>query len=219
MTKFWVVVTEYPGVQTQFEQIPDAQGFYQYLEDNNPNNWRRVLDDYLGVWYTAQPMDGLWEIMLEARDASGTIYPAQVISCGSGQTVGPSVTVCLDETPPVPLLQITEFVRDGVTYPAEGCMKFKQRDLLIGTYSATDLHFRKLELILDPPSPMGVTPTPSSVVPAPPSTGVSGSWQLDTTNLDPCGYVVRMRTWDATIVSEDPIGWEGPETAVGFCIQ
>lgn len=93
------------------------------------------------------------------------------------------------------------------------------RDLLIGTYSATDAHFRVLELILDPPSPLGVTPTPSVVEPVRPSTGVSGSWQLDTTNLDPCGYVVRMRTWDTTIVSEDPVGWEGPETAKGFSIQ
>jgi hypothetical protein len=216
---FWVTLTQYPGAQIPFEQIPDAQGFYQYLEDLNPNNWRRVIDDVLGVWYTAQPMDGLWEIMVESRDSSGTIYPAQVLNCWNGQTVGPSVTVCLDETRPVPDLEITEFVRNGVTHPAEGCMKFQQGDLLIGTYSATDLHFRFLELILDPPSPLGVTPTPPAVAPVRPSTGVSGTWQLDTTNLDPCGYVVRMRTWDTTIVSEDPVGWEGPETAVGFCIQ
>ena len=216
---FEVAVTQYPGVQTLVSQTPDAQGFYPYLEDDNPNNWRRVVDDILGVWYTAQPMDGQWEIMLEARDPGGAIYPAQVINCWSGQTVGPSVTVCLDEIAPVSTLAITEFVRNGVTHPATGCMKFQQGDLLIGTYSATDLHFRLVELILDPPSPLGVAPSPSLVVPVAPSTGVSGTWQLDTTNLDPCGYVVRLRSWDATIVSGGSSGWESAELAVGFSIQ
>ncbi len=216
---FKVTCTQYPGAQVTVTQTPDAQGFYPYLEDDNPGNWRRVVDDILGVWITARPMDGIWEILLEARDPDGNIYPAQVLSCGNGQTAGPTVTVCLDETPPVSALAITEFVRNGVTYPAEGCMRFQQGDLLIGTYQATDLHFRYLVLILDPPSLLGVQPAPSQVLPVAPSTGVTGTWQLDTTNLDPCGYVVRLRSWDAAIVSGDAIGWESPELAVGFSIQ
>jgi hypothetical protein len=216
---FDVAVTQYPGAQTVVPQTPDGQGFYPYLEDDNPSNWRRVVDDVLGVWITAQPMTGLWEILVESRDPNGNIYPAQVISCGNGQAVGPAVTVCLDEIAPATTLDIVEFVRNGVTHPAAGCMKFQQGDLLIGTYSATDLHFRFLELILDPPSLLGVTPSPSQVLPVAPSTGVSGTWQLDTTNLDPCGYVVRLRAWDATIVSGSAIGWESAELAVGFCIQ
>jgi hypothetical protein len=216
---FDVAVTQYPGVQTVLPQTPDGQGFYPYLEDDNPSNWRRVVDDVLGVWITAQPMTGLWEILVESRDPNGNIYPAQVISCGNGQAVGPAVTVCLDEIAPATTLDIVEFVRNGVTHPAAGCMKFQQGDLLIGTYSATDVHFRFLELILDPPSLLGVTPSPSQVLPVAPSTGVSGTWQLDTTNLDPCGYVVRLRAWDATIVSGSASGWESAELAVGFCIQ
>lgn len=219
VSPFDVTCTQYPGVQVAVKQTPDAQGFFPYLEDDNPSNWRRVVDDILGLWITGQPMDGLWEILLEGRDPIGNIYPAQVLSCGNGQTVGPAVTVCLDETPPVSALAITEFVRNGVTYPAEGCMRFQQGDLLIGTYSATDLHFRYLELILDPPNLLGVAPSPSQVLPVAPSTGVSGTWQLDTTNLDPCGYVVRLPSWDATIVSGGGSGWESPELAVGFSIQ
>ena len=120
--------------------------------------------------------------------------------------------MCLDEVAPVTTLAITEFARNGVTYPAEGCMKFQQGDLLIGTYSATDQHFRYLELILEPPSPLGVTPSPAQVLPIAPSTGVSGTWHLDTTNLDPGGYVVRLRAGDATIVSGYPVGWESPSS-------
>jgi hypothetical protein len=216
---FNVTCTSFPGVQTQVAQSPDSAGFYPYLEDDNPANWRRVVGDVLAVWVTAQPMTGLWEILVESRDAAGTIYPAQVISCGQGQVAGPVLTVCLDEVAPETALAITGFVRDGVTYPADACMKFNQGDLLFGTYSGTDQHFGYLTLTLDPPTPLGVQPSPALVVPIQPATGASGTWQLDTTNLDPCGYVVRLDARDTTIVSGGSGGWAGVERAVGFSIQ
>jgi hypothetical protein len=46
-----------------------------------------------------------------------------------------------------------------------------------------------------------------------------GTWQLDTTGMDPCGYVVHLETYDRTIVdSSTPVGWTRPGF-VGFCLK
>jgi hypothetical protein len=86
-------------------------------------------------------------------------------------------------------------------------------------YSVSDEHFGTLALDVEPAGPAhgaAVNP-PSRSYPIVPTLGENGDWTLDTTGMDPCGYVVRLRTWDRTIVSSNG-GWYC-EDFVGFCLK
>jgi len=90
-----------------------------------------------------------------------------------------------------------------------------------GTYSVTDEHFGSLTLTVEPADAAnGATVVPSSRVYGPPdfvpTSGEAGTWTLDTTPMDPCGYVVRLWAWDRTIVACSIPWWE--EDFVGFCL-
>jgi len=47
---------------------------------------------------------------------------------------------------------------------------------------------------------------------------VIGKWRLDTTNMKPCGYNIRLWAEDRTIVSGGGIGWEASDIE-GFCVE
>ena len=72
------------------------------------------------------------------------------------------------------------------------------------------------------PPTYGATVTPASRTYGPPdfvpTAGETGTWQLDTKNMDPCGYVIRLDVWDRTIVSCDDDGWSN-WASIGFCLK
>jgi hypothetical protein len=224
---FWIAVTKQVGSnlpdQSWVPQTTDPDNYYTYLED--PNNagtgWRRVVDNVLAEWTTAAPMTGTWEIEVVAKDPLGTIYFAQTVLCTDG-TTRTNVRVRLDEVKPTSTFTITDFIRNGVSNPAEECMKFKVGDVLTGAYSVTDEHFRLLIIDLQPSGPaMGREATPSVVsFPTVPTSGTSGTWQLDTSLMASCGYVLTLRAWDRTIVSSNANGWEAePHKVIGFSLE
>jgi len=47
---------------------------------------------------------------------------------------------------------------------------------------------------------------------------VAGTWELDTTGMDPCGYNIRLHVEDRTIVNSGFIGWTGSDIE-GFCVE
>ena len=224
---FGITVTQQVGaaLPTQFgmTQSTDSDDFYTYREDPNVAGagWRRVVGNVLAVWSTSVPMSGRWEIEVVAKDPIGTIYSAQTVLCVDG-TTRTNVRLRLDEVAPTSTFTITEFIRGGTTFPAQECMKFKLGDILVGSYSVSDEHFRTLALELDPAGPAaGTTPTVSgpSTFPLAPTVGTSGTWQLNTAIMAPCGYVLRFRAWDRTIVSGSSIGWEAVPRAIGFSLE
>jgi hypothetical protein len=55
--------------------------------------------------------------------------------------------------------------------------------------------------------------------PAVPTTGVSGTWKLDTQKMKACGYVLRLNVWDRTIVDAgNASGYHGADE-IGFCLE
>lgn len=224
---FGITVTQQVGaslpVQFPITQSTDPDDFYVYREDPNTTGagWRRVVDNVLARWSTSVPMTGRWEIEVVAKDPIGTIYSAQTIVCVDG-TTRTNVRLRLDEERPTTSFTLTDFIRDGVTHPAQECMKFKLGDVLVGTYAASDEHFRRLVMELDPSGPAtGSTPTflGFSTFPLAPTTGTSGTWELNTAVMAPCGYVLRLRAWDRTIVSGSSVGWEAVPRAIGFSLE
>src|SRR5690606_34014891 len=108
------------------------------------------------------------------------------------------------------------------------CDKFFVGDKLIGTYVATDQHFGQANLMLQPDP----TPNPPAPVQSPTLLGVrsydgglnpygeaGGSWELDTTDMRPCGYTLTLDVIDRTIVNSSTAShWRQPVT-VGFCLE
>lgn len=227
--KFTVTVTEQigsnPPVQKHMEQKIDAEGYYTYLEYLRPPAWRYVAGRVLAKWVTGEPMSGLWEIRIEAKTPAG-IVPGGAIVCPDGSTRS-KVKVHLDNERPDPKIALTGYQRGGDTtvHPIgagtpEKCGKFLIGDVIHGTYSVTDEHFGVLTLTVHPSGPAHrATVSPQfRRYPTVPTTGESGTWMLDTRNMDPCGYIVRLWVRDRTIVDSGYIGWKNHDD-VGFCLE
>ncbi len=234
---FDVMITQGFGIGPAFTfplaQSVDMNGEYTYREYGTPvtGGWRRVssLNRLLAVWITNQPMTGLWEIGIVARDTiTNQSFAAQTICGISGS---PTVNVWLDEVGPTADVEIKGFsVPPGPIQTAGECDTFTKGVTLHGTYSVSDEHFGSLSLTIQPLSHAnGAAIVPPTRVYGPPdfvpTTGESGTWTLDTTPMDPCGYVVRLSTSDRTRVgfgNGTGGGWyvgRYNEDFSGFCLK
>ena len=221
--EFDVTVTEKQGsgppTQYKMTQSTDSDGFYTYREDSPPGDWRYVAGRVLARWQTRGD-EGRWEIKLETKAPGDSPVPAGVLECADGSTRG-TVVVRLDNTRPDADIEITSVEHDdGSTDPADECGKFVVGDVVHGTYEATDEHFGRLRLGVQPSSHAhGASIDPSSrSYPTVPTSGESGTWELDTDGMDPCGYIARLHVEDRTIVNSGHIGWEAADPA-GFCLE
>jgi hypothetical protein len=205
------------------QAIDPSDGFYTYREDPNPagGGWRLVQNRLLAQWITAAPMTGLWEIKIEVKEpVSGQIFIAGTIECVADGSTRSNVMALLDEVTPTANVQITGFSRGGgPIQPAADCETFQVGDVIYGTYSTFDEHFGSLSLSAEPSAPAHcATVNPATrAYPIVPTTGETGNWSLDTSAMDPCGYIVRLYVVDRTIVSGDASGWKNAHS-VGFCL-
>lgn len=196
------------------QSAPD--GWYPYREDpvGGPGNAQVfVAGNVLARWQTAG-RNGMWQIKIEARDASDTIFAGSQI-----------IKVRLDNIAP--------FVAIDITSGGGACADFTIGELIDGTYVATDLHFYWLRLSVSPglggsftvPSPYpGLSTMPlrraysPTAPPGVPTSGESGIWQLNTSGMPRCGYVVRVHVRDRTIVNSGFVGRER-SAVVGLCLR
>ena len=211
----------------------DPNGYYTYLEDLEGNERRFVEGFVLAKWVTGATMEGIWEIRMEAFDpVTATTYLA--LNPDSTQQI---IKVRIDNEWPAPSIDITGYTHDGVFKPAEACGTFRKGDIIHGTYSFFDDYFGRLSVWAEPTSPASggklcVQPgailcnavstwkTPPSIsrsYPAVPTTGESGKWALDTSDMQPCGYIVRIHGHDRAIIDSGFIGHYGG-SSVGFCL-
>ncbi len=217
---FDIVVTEQNGVgipvQHHQTQSIDSNGYYTYLEQAYPNQWREVAGNVLARWHTSAPMDGLWELRMEVLYPDGTHAQARTPLCVGGASYT-TVRVRVDNKRPNADLTITGFVRQGVTYPAGACGTFRVGDIIQGTYQADDIHFGHTWFILAP----SAQANGASVHKTPVVLNFhqeQGTWELDTSVMDPCGYTVFLYAIDRTIINSGAIGWRKSQ-AVGFCLR
>jgi len=174
---------------------PDLNGWMPYLEDHTGFPHEHVVADVLA--YFASAGDGDVRFILEARDAM--MNPL-------GST--PPIKVKLDNSPPDDAIWITS--------GGGSCGDFKIGDPIDGAYWASDNEgLGSLSFTVEPFIGGGTfthAPTTSTL------TFEDGTWQLDTTGMTACGYVIALETYDRTIVSDTPVGWHKP-AFVGFCLK
>jgi hypothetical protein len=183
------------ATQTPITITPDPNGWCPYYENFYSPPYEHVVADVLGYWDSAG--DGKAKFMVEARQG--------MISLGST----PSVTIQLDNTRPQDAIAITS--------GGGSCGDFKVGDTIVGSYWASDNEgLRALVFDVEPALGGGTFSTTPSITTL---TFEDGTWQLNTTGMDPCGYVVHLEAYDRTIVdSSTPVGWSWP-AFVGFCLK
>lgn len=194
-------------------QSVDADGWYEYYEDltDGPGNAMHFpVGNVLARWQTGG-LSGVWHLRIRAKDPAnpGPVWTSNV------------VTVKLDNTSPAAAITITS--------GGGACADFTIGDVIQGTYSATDLHFRNLRLSVAPalggsftspaPLPAGSTmPLHRTYAGGVPTTGEAGNWSLDTAGMPRCGYVVSIHVWDRTIRNSGFIGYQD-SAVVGLCLR
>ena len=183
-----IITTDMYGTPTS--RTPDGSGFFPYL-DNSQN-----IDDILAYWYSSG--DDQWYVWLEIADGSDTVL---------GST--PHYLIQLDNTAPSVDIHIDS---------AGDCKQFTPGTTITGHFFAQDLHFgvfglSTLPTSLSPNEPTTTTPSTSQTGPWP-----GDVWQLNTTGMTTCGYVVELDVWDNSIVGSGPGGHNFNTKQVGFCL-
>ena len=184
---------------------PDLQGWIDYL---GVSGLTGIVENYLGYVYTVE--NGLHSIYVELKNAgTNVIVNSTFIVNFMADINAPVVTVDID---------------------GGKCKTYKKGTKMTGTFSMTDLvnpHCLSLSLSLLPAAETnGTLPKITSPIVGGntmsygvnlPGNGTSGTWEIDTSNMNPCGYVLRIEGNDRTIVHSNYIGLYDNDDK-GFCL-
>ncbi len=175
---------------------PNAMtGYVSYL-DTSSN-----MEQVLGHW--TPPGDDAWQIRLEMATLGGMF---------AGSTGW--YTIQLDNTAPrrkpaKPPFEPPEVTCEIHIDSGGDCKDFVKGKKIQGHFVARDAHFGEFSL----------QTLPSSMSPKTPSTPTASTWELDTTGMSPCGYVVLLEVWDRSIVNSVPNQHNRSFYDVGFCLR
>ena len=192
---------------TQTPTYPD--GWLNYYPDFFGPDVVSVDQSLLGVFYPGE--EGLHEIYVEMHDPNHPAAP---------NVQSNTVKFMVDKKAPTVDIEITS--------GAGNCGVFTKGDTIAGTFSISDDHCWNVDLSVTPsdeakkasPCIGGCPAGPSSLTYGTglPGTGTSGTWELDTGVMNPCGYNIRIRGEDRTIVDSRWFGYESWDIE-GFCLE
>ena len=209
-----------PGTAISYSisQVASADGYFTYREHGTPalGAWRRVSSpNRLLVYWNTSGLSGTWTIHIQAR-VVGTVAPifaAGVTTCLADGTTRSSVSVTLDQDPPVASVGITGYTDATGFHAAAPCGDFTKGVTIHGNFDITDnTGVGPYGLALEPSGSVSVTVDPGST-----TTHVFGTWTVATASLPPCGYVVHLEAYDVAIVHCGS-RWRDDAT-VGFCLR
>jgi len=171
-------------------QNPDGLGFFTYL----PNS--QNIDDILAYWDSSG--DDQWYVWLELANTSDVV-----------SATTPQYLIQLDNTAPTVDIHIDS---------GGDCKKFNVGSTINGHFVAQDLHFGAFSLSTLPTSLSPNQPTTATSYTSQTAAAPGDAWQLDTTGMSACGYVVDLQAWDNTIVGSGPGGHNYNTKQLGFCL-
>ncbi len=187
-------------------QVPAADGWMDYYPDFFLPDTVSVDRNLLGVFVPSE--EGLHQVYIEMFDPNTGIYAHSN-----------TVSFMVDKQAPVVDIEITS--------GAGNCGIFAVGHTISGTFSIQDAHCKEVELSVTPTDEAhGAKPTIDGsgglskleYGTGLPGTGFSGTWELDTSSMDPCGYNIRIRGLERTIISSRTISrrrWD----IEGFCLM
>lgn len=198
--KLWLRIDGVPS--GLIDQTTDSEGYFKYQKDLKTPTIVEAQDDILAIWSTpVADGDGLYEVKILLRQGDP----------GNGYYDVPSavVKVMIDNTIPKPV---------EITLDAGPCERFTPGSKVSGKFKAVDQHFWRYGFSVSPDaSPVSHTPF-ETIYPLLPAPGVlNGTFELDTSGMKPCGYVIYLHVWDRAIVNNHVQGNQN-STSVGFCL-
>ena len=199
-------VVNWLGIGTDITPDP-ITGYATYMD--TLSNMNQILAQW------TPPGDEKWEIRLEL---------ATLLDFVIGTT--PWYSIQLDNTGPRRKPAVAPFEPPPVTCEIHidsggDCKDFSKGFLVKGHFVARDVHLGGFNLTtlpssLTPPNPTTATPSTSQT-----ATFAAGgdAWQLDTSTMEPCGYVVLLQVWDRSILNSVPGQHNYNNYDVGFCLR
>jgi hypothetical protein len=183
-------ITITDGSGTPSPLSPDGLGFFAY-QPNTQN-----IDDVLAYWDSSG--DDQWYVWLDLANTSDVVLAST-----------PKYLIQLDNTAPTADIHIDS---------GGDCKKFTQGSTIDGHFVAQDLHFGAFSLStlptsMSPNEPTTATPATSQTAAYP-----GDPWQLDTTGMAACGYVVDLQVSDNSILDSSPGNHNYNSAQVGFCL-
>jgi hypothetical protein len=214
LTGFTMWIREFIGgvlqPLTPVTQTPDGGGWLEYYPDFVGPDLVWVPDNLLGVFNPGE--EGLHDLYIEMFDPNTSLT-----------AVSNHVKVMVDKTGVVVDIEITS--------GAGNCGTFVQGDTISGTFTIADAHCYTMSLSVTPTAEAaGATPLTTSaptgyatltygaILGALPGTGLSGTWELDTSGMEPCGYNVRIQGVERTIINSHSISRQAWDIE-GFCLR
>jgi len=215
------VTTVVGGSVTYTNPTQTASGdWFEYIPQSGPVH-KSVAENLLARFTATE--EGLHTVYLQIREASSPFILA----------TSATESFLVDNTRPAVNIEITSGTGN--------CGKFGIGDIISGTYSMVDLHSKSLDLSVTPSTEAAgghlefTSVVPAAALPAPAplptasnslrdspltltTNGASGTWELNTAGMDPCGYNIRIHGEDRTIVNSGFIGWERWDIE-GFCLE
>jgi hypothetical protein len=195
------------GVWTQSSQTFHDLGGGYYPYENYTNHL--VEANIMQVWYTGDADSGnAFDLRI---DLSTDGNPAHDVHSNV-------VTVMVNNTPPV------AFVDIDLGGGGSPCGDFSPGDPITGNFTATSQYFGSFSFVILPPGPAnGVLPTPASgqstfLGGAIADPGETGTYSINTTGMDVCGYSLTIGVWDRTNVNSGATNLYAQWSA-GFCLQ
>jgi hypothetical protein len=185
-----LVLTRFDGT-THIHQADPLTHRFDYLP------FTENVNSVLAQWNSTG--DAQWEVKLSTYDAANNLVGTD------------THLIQLDNTGPQASISITTGTGD--------CGKFDIGTLLSGNFVARDDYLASYSLGVEPAvNPAGVgVPSPSSgLVNTAPVPG--DVWTLDTTGMQPCGYIIRVVASDRAIVNSQAVGHHASDSA-GFCLE
>jgi hypothetical protein len=209
---FALYVTTYnggiPSGPVSVTQTPDLNGFVEFLPDTLPPNMKSVDTSKLGEYYASK--SGIHQLYIE-------VYDPNTVSTYVSNTV----KFMIDKTGPTVSIDITS--------GSGNCGVFGDNELMEGTFSIVGDYCDTVTLYITPggsgaPS-HGATPVIVGMGDNKldygidlPDSGYSGTWELQTGPMDPCGYNIWVHGEDRTIVNSNHRGHEQWKLR-GFCVM
>ena len=165
--------------------------------------WNQNTLGTLGYVHTSG--DDTWEVELELQSTS-TVVDAQRFQLDN--------TLAAASADPA---NSAHLAVDPGQLSAQGCGKFTQGMSILGTYDAHDTWFDQWSFGLLPTAlPPGALSTSVSISTS--QVPFGSTWELDTTGLTPCGYVLRLSMSDRAILNSVGTG-RSVAVDIGFCIE
>ncbi|NMR19469.1 hypothetical protein [Cellulomonas fimi] len=197
--------TEQPVLTAFF--VVDSGGFGSWVTPGASGwvSWPVWSTNTLGtLGYIDTSGDDLWEVWLELQGSG-------VVDTQRFQLDNTLNTASVDPA------NAAHLAFDFGQISQQNCGKFTQGMVVEGTYDARDTWFGSWGFSLLPfPLPTGSLTT--SVALSTSEAPVGSTWQLDTSGLQPCGYVLRLSVSDRAIVHSVTTG-RTVYVDIGFCIE